>query len=90
MPPRGILFTDQKAPLFPGRSTGTLTGEASAQSILFLAAWGDSSLRAAMDDGGIREIKHSDYRIQNYALVYQRYTTIVYGEEEASQGGPPQ
>lgn len=87
-PPRGILYTDQKAPLFPGRAGGSLEGHASAHSVLFLAGWGDASLKAAMDDGGIRQVAHSDYRIQNYALIYQKFTLIVYGEEEVSGGGP--
>ena len=79
-PPRGLLYTDQKAPLFSGRESGTKVGRADAHCILFLAGWGDAGLRAAMEDGGITEIRHSDYRIQNYALIYQRYTTIAYGE----------
>jgi len=79
-PPRGLLYTDQKAPLFSGRESGSKVGKADAHCILFLAGWGDAGLRAAMEDGDISEIRHSDYRIQNYALIYQRYTTIAYGE----------
>ncbi len=80
VPPRGILFTDQKAPLFPGAKPGTKVGQASAHNILFLVGWGDSGLGAALRDGGITEVRHTDYRALNYLLVYQRYTTIVYGE----------
>jgi len=79
-PPRGILFTDQKAPLFSGGRAGTKEGRASAHSILFLVGWGDAGLAAAMKDGEITELRHTDYRIQNYLLVYQRYTTIAKGE----------
>lgn len=78
-PPRGILFTDQTAPLFPGGGPGEKIGTASAHNILFLAGWGDSGLGAAMANGEITQVRHTDYRIQNYALVYQRYTTIVHG-----------
>lgn len=80
VPPRGILWTDQKAPLFSGRAPGSKEGKSHAHNILFLAGWGDASMQKAMEDGGITEVRHSDYRIQNYMLIYQRYTTIVYGE----------
>lgn len=80
VPPRGILFTDQSAPLFTGGRPGEKVGEASAHNILFLVGWGDSGLAAAMADGGITEVRHTDYRIQNYLLIYQRYTTIVHGK----------
>jgi hypothetical protein len=79
-PPRGLIYTDQKAPLFSGREAGSKVGESNAHCILFLVGWGDSGLRAAMQDGGITEVRHSDYRIQNYMLIYQKYTTIAYGE----------
>lgn len=79
-PLRGILFNDQTSVLFPGRGPGSKVGRASSQNILFLAGWGNSGLAKAMENGGITQLSHTDYRIQNYALVYQRYTTIVYGE----------
>ena len=80
VPPRGILYNDQTSPLFPGGGPGTKVGEASSHNILFLAGWGNSGLERAMADGDITKLKHTDYRIQNYALLYQRYTTIVHGE----------
>lgn len=80
VPPRGVLFNDQTSPLFPGGRPGTKEGRASSHSILFLVGWGNSGLDRAARNGGIVEIRHTDYRIQNYALVYQRYTTIVRGE----------
>ncbi len=81
VPPRGILFTDQKAPLFRGGGEpGPKEGHASAHNVLFLVGWGDSGLKSAMEDGGITNLTHSDYRVQNYLLIYQKYTTIVYGE----------
>lgn len=91
VPPRGILWTDQTAPLFPGGSPGTAEGRAYAHNILFLAGWGNAGLEAAMRDGGIQQVKHTDYRIQNYLLVYQRFTIIVRGETEPADfgGGRP-
>ena len=80
VPPRGIIWNDQKSPLFPGGKPGSKVGKASSHSVLFLFGWGDSGLRAALEDGNISEVRHTDYRIQNYLLVYQCFTTIVYGE----------
>lgn len=80
VPPRGIIYTDQVAPLYTGSRPGSKVGEASAHNVLFLIGWGDSGLAAAMRNGGISEVRHSDYRAVNYLLIYQRYTTRVYGE----------
>lgn len=80
MPPRGLIYTDQKAPLFSGGKPGSKVGKSSAHSILFLVGWGDGGLAKALEDGGISEVRHTDYRVENYLLFYQKYTTIVYGE----------
>ncbi len=88
VPPRGILYTDQTAPLFPGGSPGSAEGRASAHNILFLVGWGNVGLDRAMENGGIRQVRHTDYRIENYALVYQRFTIIVKGETEPADGPP--
>ncbi len=80
VPPRGILFTDQTSPLFPGGQPGTKVGTASSSNILFLVGWGDSGLNAAMQEGGITKVNHVDYELQNYVLIYQKYTTRVWGE----------
>ena len=87
MPPRGILYTDQQAPLFGGRAPGHAEGRASAHSVLFIFAWGDCSVTAAAANGGIKQIKHLDYRLLNLALIYQRFTTIVRGETTPAE--PP-
>ncbi|MDX2177360.1 MAG: TRL domain-containing protein [Candidatus Sumerlaeia bacterium] len=79
-PPRGFLYNDQTSPLFPGGKPGSKVGKASSSNVLFLAGWGDSGLAAAIRDGGLESVNHTDYRIQNYLLIYQRYTTVVYGE----------
>lgn len=87
-PPRGILYTDQQAPLFQGGRPGSAVGKATAHSILFMVGWGDAGLAAAMRDGNIKELRHTDYRIQNYFLIYQRFTLLAYGETEVTPGGP--
>jgi hypothetical protein len=94
VPPRGVLYTDQKAPLFGGREPGSAEGRASAHSVLFAIAWGDCSVATAARNGGIRQIKHLDYRLVNLGLIYQRFTTIVRGETtpaagpQGTRGGP--
>lgn len=80
-PPRGLLYNNQKAPLFQGQRPGSKTGKASNHNIMFLVGWGDSSLDTAMKNGDIRELRHTDYQFVNVGLgIYQRYTTIARGE----------
>jgi hypothetical protein len=79
-PPRGILYNDQTSVLFQGGRPGEKEGRASSHSILFLVGWGNSGLNKAMKDGEINELAHTDYRIQNYLLIYQKYTTIARGK----------
>jgi hypothetical protein len=80
VPPRGLLYTNQTAPLFPGGKPGSKEGRASAHNILFLVGWGNSGLAKAMENGGITEVRHTDYQVLNILLIYQRYTTVTKGE----------
>jgi hypothetical protein len=41
---------------------------------------GDSSLKAAMENGGITKIHHVDYKVKNILGVVGSVTTIVWGE----------
>ena len=80
VPPRGILFNDQQAPLFGGREAGTKEGRASTYTLLFLVGWGDSSITAAARDAGISQIKMTNYEMFSILGLYQKYTTIVCGD----------
>jgi len=80
VPPRGIFFTDQVAPLFEGGRTGSRRGESECKNVMFMVGWGDGGIRAAVENGNITEIRHVDYRFMNIGPFYQKYTTIVYGE----------
>lgn len=80
-PPRGIMYTDQSAPLFPASETGSLKGSASAHNILFLVGWGDCSIKAAAANAGITKIKNTDYDLTNFFIFYQKFTVTVYGEK---------
>ena len=85
MPPRGILYTEQKAPLFQAQTTGTLKGKASATNVLMLFGWGDCSLKTAAQRAGITKIKNVDYEYTNVFIFYQDFTVVVYGEKEDGQ-----
>jgi hypothetical protein len=83
VPPTALLYTNIKAPLdIDAQNTpiGSRRGESSSRNILGLAAFGDASLRAAAEDGGLQLIQTADYSYFNILGVYQKYTTVVYGE----------
>ncbi len=54
-------------------------GKSSSKSIVVFTT-GDSSLKAAMDNGGITKVNHVDYEVKNIFNVYSEATTIVWGE----------
>lgn len=41
---------------------------------------GDASLKAAMDNGGIRKVHHVDYKVKNILGIIGSTSTIVWGE----------
>jgi hypothetical protein len=88
IPPRGIAFTKQRAPLFPSAETGRFQGKAVAHNVLFLVGWGDCSIKRAAKNAGITNIKNIDYEMENYFIFYQKFTVIVYGERDRPAGLP--
>ena len=54
-------------------------GTATASGIICFVK-GDSSLKAAMDNGGIKKVHHVDYKSFNVFGIVGEQTTIVYGE----------
>lgn len=80
VPPIGLVYTELDAPLAPRGEVGSRRGTSTVTSILFLVSTGDGSVRAAAQNGGIREVKLVDYEYTNVLGVYQRYTTVVYGD----------
>ena len=82
IPPTGALYSDLKAPQTPAAkgALGTKSGRAEAYSILGLIGLGDCSVSAAANDGGVTTVNHTDYEFFNVLGVYQKYTTIVYGD----------
>ena len=54
-------------------------GKSMSKSIVLFTT-GDSSLKAAMDNGGITKVNHVDYEVTNIFNIYSEATTIVWGE----------
>jgi uncharacterized protein YceK len=80
--PNGILYTEVKAPIGAGEGDVSYSkvGVAKATSVLGLVATGDASIKAAMENGGIRRIKYVDYDAKNILGLFGEYTTTVYGD----------
>lgn len=82
MPPMGLLYADIKAPMdidVDRTELGTKVGRATSKSILGLFATDDASIAAAARNGGITEILHVDYEFKNVLMIFQEFTTVVYG-----------
>ena len=54
-------------------------GKAKSKGIV-LYTTGDSSIKAAMDNGKITKVHHIDYEVFNILNLFSKATTIVYGE----------
>ena len=54
-------------------------GKATASGIICFTD-GDCSIKAAMENGGIKKIHHVDYKTKNIFGIYATQTTFVYGE----------
>lgn len=80
----GCAYMNVKVPLDTDLNQtvlGQKTGKASAQSVLWLFAWGDAGTKAAAENGGITTINHMDEQIKMYLFgLYTKKTVIVYGD----------
>lgn len=54
-------------------------GEATATGIICFSE-GDSSIEAAMKNGGIKKVHHIDYKTKSILGIIASQTTLVYGE----------
>ena len=78
----GGIILDHKAPAsfnIDNSVKCAKSGTATSKSIVVFTT-GDSSLKAAMDAGGITKVNHVDYEVKNIFNVYSEATTIVWGE----------
>jgi hypothetical protein len=75
------ITIDERGPVAMGdaKVNATKTGYSKAQGIL-LVAFGDASIKAAMQDAGITRVHHVDSEVLNIFGLYARYQTMVYGE----------
>ncbi len=83
VPPLGFVYTEYKAPLdidYGNTPIRTKKGIASTQNVLGIVAFGDASVKAAAEDGGITTVDHVDYEFFNILGVFSKFTTIVYGQ----------
>lgn len=80
VPPIGFAYTNIDAPLNLRGEMGSKRGESSVKSYAFLVSVGDASVKSAAAAGGISNVKHVDYDFYNFLGVYQRFTTVVYGD----------
>lgn len=91
VPPPALLYSDFEAPLDVDQEGGPLgarEGRASVTAILGLVSWGDASIAAAAEEGGIGIVRHADYAYRNILGIYQRYTTIVRGDAGPGDAAP--
>jgi len=80
----GCLYVKIKVPLdvdVAQTRLGDKVGTSTAQSVLWLFAWGDAGTEAAAKSGNITTINHMDreYYMLLFGL-YSKETTIVYGD----------
>ena len=78
----GGIILDHKAPASFNIDNSVKclkSGTATSKSIVVYTT-GDSSLKAAMDAGGITKVNHVDYEVKNIFNIYSEATTIVWGE----------
>ena len=76
----GMLFTQTDAAVAVGSASGyAKVGTAESTAIICFAT-GDSSIKKAMENGGITRIHHVDAKVFQVLGLYAKYTTIVYGE----------
>jgi len=81
--PPGLIITMTTVPLdtdLDKTEIGSKRGSATAVSILGLFSFGDAGVDTAARSGGIKVIHYADYRVFNMFMLFNSYTTVVYGE----------
>jgi hypothetical protein len=79
----GCLYTHVRTPLdtdMDKTEMGDKQGEASIYGLLWLFAWGDSSTKAAADEGNLSVVTHLDQKLVSVLFgLYFKETTLAYG-----------
>ena len=79
----GLIITTNTLPLstnLQGAKVATKRGSASAVSILGLFTIGNAGIDNAVRNAGISTVSYADYRTFSIFLLFNSYTTVVYGE----------
>lgn len=76
----GFLYANATVPRHATENqVGKKKGEACATSILGIVTYGDASIRAAADAGGIKDLAAVDSSIRNILGIVATHCTIVSG-----------
>jgi len=83
-PPAGFIYSKVAYPAGDktklDATTATKQGASSCKGIMGAVAWGDCSVEAAMQEGGLTKIHHVEHRSTNIYIFYSRFDTLVFGE----------
>jgi hypothetical protein len=80
-PVHGFIWTGVSAPVAAtSNEASSRSGSASASSLLGWFAWGDASIEAASQKGGITKIHHVDHHSTSFLGIWANYRVTVYGE----------
>jgi len=77
----GILYTDSTIPSSIDLQTreSSKCGAATCYNVLDLVEWGNCGINAAMRNGRIKQVHHSDTNTTGW-IFFKKVTTQVYGE----------
>jgi hypothetical protein len=90
IPPRGVLFTQYKAPMTAEFNETDVSGlRSGSTSTLYVRdpfvtgqgfAWEDASIQSAAKKAGITKIHYADYEMLEVLTIFGRFTVTVHGE----------
>ncbi len=75
----GFIYNGSSYPVAVGSATGSKEGRATCTSILGWVAYGDCTINAAANNGGINQVKSVDTQVKSILGIYATSTTIVRG-----------
>ncbi len=80
----GCIYSNFRVPVrrdFRNTEKVTKSGSSTCRSVAWIAAWGDSGLQAAVEEGDLKTLEYVDYQFMNIIFgLYMSRTTIVYGQ----------
>ncbi len=80
----GCIYSNFRMPVsrdFRNTNKVCKSGKSTTRSIAWIAAWGDSGLQAAAEEGELKTLEYVDAQYKNILFgLYMSRTTIVYGQ----------